>query len=254
MKYGAVRKFSLQVWFVHYNNSNVYFDYPKTFCNLCKDHQYTVEKDGGTYCQNCGECHAAFGRYPPCGSRVDYPVVSECKQCLKGYFSDKDDTAPCKKCHQCVKHEKVLMQCTNKSDTKCSGECDNGYYFTKGVPHNCQKCSYCCFDGKDVVQTECVKKGLNATAQNCSVRLDKHCGPTAIPTSGTQASDEGGSNKTLHIILGVLGAIALIAILLVAMLLWVQRRKKYGRQRTSHKEECNNTQVVELTQTGTFSN
>ena len=50
-------------------------------------------------------------------------------------------------------------------------------YFYHNSTRDCQVCSYCCNDGKDEKQQECINHGLRIT--HCAPRQDKHCGPTA---------------------------------------------------------------------------
>ena len=71
----------------------------------------------------------------------------------------------------------MAANCTRSSDTKCNGTCIQGYYYTKKPRHDCLRCAYCCFDGKDEIQQECVNQGLNTVKQHCSHRMDKICGP-----------------------------------------------------------------------------
>lgn len=130
-----------------------------------------------------------------CGQSVTYPPNGiDCKPCSNGTFSDKLDSAPCYSCQQCAKLEIVTSPCTKISDSICSGTCKKGYFFAKKVPHICQQCSYCCFDGKDEEQPECIKQGLNATGRHCSARLDKQCGPP--PSSSTAAVTTQGAAVT----------------------------------------------------------
>lgn len=130
-----------------------------------------------------------------CGQSVTYPPNGiGCKRCPNETFSDKLDSAPCYRCQQCAKLEIVTSPCTRTSDRICSGTCEKGYFFAKKVPHICQQCSYCCFDGKDEEQPECIKQGLNATGRHCSARLDKQCGPP--PSSSTAAVTTQGAAVT----------------------------------------------------------
>ena len=71
----------------------------------------------------------------------------------------------------------MAANCTRSSDTKCNGTCIQGYYYTKKPRHDCLRCAYCCFDGKDEIQQECVNQGLNTVKQHCSHRMDKICVP-----------------------------------------------------------------------------
>ena len=145
--------------------------------NICGKEQYTVTNGSSSYCLNCDTCHPGYGLYPECGQTITYPPNIACKRCPDEMFSDKLDSAPCYSCQQCAMHEIVAAPCTRSSDRICNGTCEKGYFFSKKVPRICQQCSYCCFDGKDEEQPECVKQGLNATGRHCRARLDKHCVP-----------------------------------------------------------------------------
>ena len=145
--------------------------------NICGKEQYTVTNGSLSYCLNCDTCHAGYGLYPVCGQTITHPPNIACKRCPNETFSGKLDSAPCYNCQQCAMLEIVAAPCTRSSDRICSETCEKGYFFSKKVPRICQQCSYCCFDGKDEEQPECVKQGLNATGRHCSARLDKHCVP-----------------------------------------------------------------------------
>lgn len=155
-------------------------------CNkiICGESEYTILWTNGTVkdCLNCDTCHPGFGLYPVCGKQITFPAKDiGCRPCSSTTFSDKLDSAPCHNCQRCVINEIVAANCTSTSDRNCSGTCVKGYYFAKKPLHNCQMCSYCCFDGKDEIQQECINQGLNATNQHCSHRVDRNCVPK--PTS-----------------------------------------------------------------------
>ena len=134
-----------------------------------------------------------------CGQSVTYPPSNiGCKRCPNETFSDELDSAPCYRCQQCAKLEIVAAPCTVTSDRICNGTCEKGYFYAKKVPHTCQQCSYCCFDGKDEEQPECIKQGLNATGRHCSARLDKQCGPRSTATVTTQGTSVTHLLSTTH--------------------------------------------------------
>ncbi|XP_078371042.1 uncharacterized protein LOC144654699 isoform X2 [Oculina patagonica] len=155
---------------------------------ICKADQYTIVASDGSFlrCLNCDTCHPGHGLSPPCGRSIPDPPNIKCEECLSETFSDKYDSAPCHSCQQCAEHEKLTAPCTSTSDRICNGTCEKGYFFAN--PHNnCEQCSYCCFDGRDQEQPECIKQGLNATGRHCSGRLDKQCDPpptTVVTTKG----------------------------------------------------------------------
>ncbi|KAL9971607.1 hypothetical protein ACROYT_G017791 [Oculina patagonica] len=156
---------------------------------ICKADQFTIVTSNDSFlrCLNCATCHPGRGLNPTCGSRITHPPHIECEDCPSGTFSDKYDSAPCHSCQHCAEHEKLTATCTSTSDRICNGTCEKGYFFAN--PHNnCEQCSYCCFDGRDQEQPECIKQGLNATGRHCSGRLDKQCGPpptTVVTTKRT---------------------------------------------------------------------
>ena len=135
----------------------------------------------GTFkeCLNCAECHPGHGLYPhKCGDTVTFPVEIECKKCESGKtFSDTYDTSSCKLCQLCAEHEVVTKKCTPSSDTKCNKTCNSGYFFSK-LLQVCQMCSYCCLDGKDEEQLQCINQGLKAVHRYCSPRPDRTCNPS----------------------------------------------------------------------------
>lgn len=201
------------------------------FCvsnEICSEKHYTVKKADGTFekCQPCGDCNEGWGLEPKCGSTVVSPVKNTyCKRCRNGTYSSKYDSSPCYECQHCAKHEIVSASCTSESNTNCSGTCNRGYYFNvKDASHACHECSYCCSDGKDEIQPECVRHGLGA--RHCSPRADKNCGPTIKPSTSSRIGDPGQSHiYILYIILGLLVGIILI---IVAVFLW--RRRSNGHQ------------------------
>ena len=83
-------------------------------------------------------------------------------------------------CQRCAEHEIVKISCTSDTNTKCSGTGEYGYYYNaQDASHACHKCSHCCSDGKDEIQAECVRHGLEK--RHCSLRIDTNCGPTIKP-------------------------------------------------------------------------
>ena len=217
---------------------------------FCRDgNYYTVTWSNGSFknCLKCDTCHPGYGLDPPCGGQITSPVKGVgCKPCVDDTFSDELDSAPCHPCQSCAEHEIVTANCNSTSNRICSGTCIQGYYFSKKPLHNCQKCSYCCLDGKDDIQQECVNQGLNVTNQHCSPRVDRRCGPdpttmiipkthdqppqrtdTTAETSANhhnQPSNQGHSKfKIISIVLGMLAGVFLAA--LVGGVYLFRRRK-----------------------------
>ncbi len=200
---------------------------------VCNNEQYTVvdSDDSFVRCLNCDTCHPGRGLYPPCGSRILERSNIECKDCPSEKFSSEYDSAPCHNCQKCAKHEIIAAPCTNMSDRICNGTCEKGYFYSKkDSTHSCQKCAYCCFDGKDEEISECVNQGLNVSKQHCRPRPDKDCSPVPSSTSptglasGTKASKSGSPSKTT-IIAGVIGSVVFVA--LVVLFVHLYRRKKH---------------------------
>ncbi|XP_067040144.1 uncharacterized protein [Acropora muricata] len=190
----------------------------------CASDQMTVQWPNGTFkqCLHCAECQPGHGLYPDkCGDIVKYPVKThECKKCESGKtFSDTYDTSGCKLCHSCAEHEVVTKKCTLSSDTKCNKTCNSGYFFSK-PQHVCKRCSYCCLDGKDEEQPQCINQGLKAFNRYCSPRPDSTCTPTQTPT-------ESRSHGKIEWILLSVGIGLLFGVILYC--LWRKHRKKRGQ-------------------------
>ena len=200
----------------------------------------TVQWPNGTFkqCLHCAECQPGRGLYPDkCGDIVKYPVKThECKKCENGKtFSDTYDTSGCKVCHLCAEHEVVTQNCTLSSDTKCNKTCNSGYFFSE-PQHVCKRCSYCCFDGKDEEQPQCINQGLQAFKRYCSPRPDRTCTPLIISTTtGSVISTEASSCSTKHDhkiewILSCLGIGSLLIGVILLYCLWRRSKKKIRRQ------------------------
>ena len=186
---------------------------------ICGKNKYTIVNSTGTVqsCLPCETCHKGLGLHPKCGSTLlGRPTTIECRPCKTGTFSSEYDSSPCKSCHQCAEHEIKKAECTNKSDTVCSGKCEQGYFMSKTV-HNCQECSACCSDGEDEKVQECAGLG---TDKDCTPRPDKNCG-----SSNPGATE---SKKSLPTIIGVSVAgfvIAVGALILMAYCCWKTRKR-----------------------------
>ena len=198
----------------------------------------TVQWLNGTFkeCLHCEHCHPGRGLYPhKCGDTVTFPPQIECKKCESGKtFSDAYDSSRCKLCHSCAEHEVVTKTCTLTSDTKCSKTCNSEYFFSSSQ-QVCKKCSYCCLDGKDEEQPQCINKGLKAINQYCSPRPDRTCTPTQPPT---KSSSHG---KIGWILLSV--AIGL----LLGAILYCLRRKHMKKKRQDVPNESNVENGCDLT-------
>ncbi|XP_068702578.1 uncharacterized protein [Montipora foliosa] len=155
----------------------------------CEPNFFYVTWPNGSFkdCLHCSPCHPGWGLYPNCGEHITYPPTDiHCKKCVYGKtFSEVYDYSGCKSCHNCAEHEIVTKNCTRESDTVCSGTCIQGYFYRNST-RDCQKCSYCCNDGKDDEQQECLEQGLKATHRYCAPRPDKRCGPAPTSLATTQ--------------------------------------------------------------------
>ena len=217
----------------------------------------TVQWPNGTFkqCLHCAECQPGRGLYPAekCGSIVKYPVKThECKKCESGKtFSDTYDSSGCKVCHSCAEHEIVTQNCTLRSDTKCNKTCNSGYFFSE-PQHVCKRCSYCCLDGKDEEQPQCINQGLKAANRYCSPRPDRTCAPLIISTpTGSVICTEARSSTKHHkiewIILSCVGIGSLFGVILLSYCLWRRSKQKIRRQdaqNLSNLEDGGNLRVA----------
>ena len=198
----------------------------------CETNQFPIfwPNGGGLKCCiDCELCHPGFGLYPNCGEKITHPPNIECKLCENGKtFSEKYDSSGCKSCHLCAQHEIVTQDCTPRSDTVCSGTCTQGYFYHNAT-RDCQKCSYCCNDGKDEKQQECINHGLHVTHQHCGPRPDKTCGPAPTTTSDQQY-------MKIAMILSCVGITVLLGAGFVYCVIRIWRRSQRIRQRN---ERCN---------------
>ena len=213
----------------------------------------TVQWPNSTFkeCLNCAECHPGRGLYPhKCGDTITFPAIIECKKCESGKtFSDTYDTSSCKLCHLCAEHEVVKKKCTTSSDTECNKTCSSGYFFSKPQQF-CQMCSYCCLDGKDEKQPQCIDQGLKAVHRYCSPRRDRTCNPST-PTGPVISTESRSSLKhpnkpssqqqhgKIKWILSCMG----IALLFGLILVYCQWRKI--RRRTNRKDNAQNVSNLE---------
>lgn len=214
-----------------------------SFILKCGSGQITVQWPNGTFkqCLHCAECQPGRGLYPDkCGDIVKYPVKThECKKCESGKtFSDTYDTSGCKVCHSCAEHEVVTKKCTLSSDTKCNKTCNSDYFFSK-PQQVCKRCSYCCSDGKDEEQPQCINKGLKALNQYCSPRADRSCKPS-VPTSSETPVD---LPKNLHIIWWILSSLAIG--LLLGLVLFYFLKSWIGNRRNRPDNACNVSNLEE---------
>lgn len=101
------------------------------------------------------------------------------------------------------------------------------YYNAQDASHACHECSHCCSDGKDEIQAECVRHGLEK--RHCSLRMDTNCGPTIKPSISSNTGDSG-KFRPIYILYICIGALVGVVILLVAVLL---KRRNAGQNNLS---------------------
>ena len=196
----------------------------------CASNKLTVQWSNGTIkeCLHCEKCQPGRGLYPhKCGDTVIFPVKIECKKCDSGKtFSDKYDSGSCKLCHLCAEFESVTKICTPSSDTECNKTCNHGYFFSK-PQQVCKMCSYCCLDGKDEKQPQCINQGLTAVNQYCSPRPDRTCTPST-PTGSVISPESWSSTKhgKIALILSCLGIGILFGVFFLYCL-WKKNRSRH---------------------------
>ncbi|XP_029181717.2 uncharacterized protein LOC114949516 isoform X1 [Acropora millepora] len=221
----------------------------ESFIPECASGQMTVQWPNGTFkqCLHCEHCHPGRGLYPhKCGDTVTFPAKIECKKCDSGKtYSDTYDSSRCKLCHSCAEHEDVTKNCTLSSDTKCNKTCNSDYFFNK-PQQGCKRCSYCCLDGKDEEQPQCINKGLKAVNRYCSPRPDRSCNPSTpkgsvIPTesrSSPKHLNEPTSQQNGKIvwILSCVGTALLLGLIILLCYLWRKTRNTGNGQNNVQAE------------------
>ena len=188
---------------------------------------------------------------PKCGSTVQSPVVNvSCEPCPTGTFSNKYDSGPCYKCQVCDEHQVVISYCNSQANTNCSQTCESGYYFARDVSHACHKCSYCCEDGNDDEQLDCVKQGLKKRNQHCSHRVDKDCAPDlSSDTDISSPSSNHGKKQldlgtTLAIIFGAL--VGVVVVILVICAIWKRRQSSDQGQISPPAAQGQETAMIDI--------
>lgn len=194
----------------------------------CGIDQYEVNQTGvAPKCISCGDCHPGYGRYPPCGSVLQHPPMTSCKACERGTYSDTEDSMPCRKCNRCT--TTVVEKCTNTSNTICSGKCQHGFYNEK-ASHDCQRCSHCCGDGRDIVIKECVDQGM-AKDVSCTIHNAQRCTPSTRATtlcggSEKTRSTHGGIPSHIWVVIAVLAFLVVGLVVIMTGVLWYFRKKQ----------------------------
>ena len=93
-----------------------------------------------------------------CGTTVYRGAQIHCVDCDPGTnFSDSIGSEQCKPCGVCAgEHERVLVECTAKSDVKC--ECQDGFY-RNATTKECLPCASCCTEDGNITIIEEKCKG-----------------------------------------------------------------------------------------------
>ena len=119
----------------------------------------------------------------PCGTSVKYGTPIHCVSCQLGKtYSEEYDKAQCKACTICSTGKALVKNCTLVSNTRCSTECQKGFY---SFPFSfaCWPCSNCCHDGKDELPKECSGNYL----KKCKMRSSPCSYVHSTNTPGTTA-------------------------------------------------------------------
>ena len=220
---------------------------PSNSGRICGENQYAIINSTGTVqsCLSCDTCHKGFGLHPKCGSALHDPPTTACHACKTGTFSSAYDSSPCKACHQCAEHEIKKAECTNRSDTVCSGKCEKGYFMSETL-HNCQECSACCSDGRDERIKECVSQGIKN--KECSPRLDKTCAgqlagtatttstTTTTITTITDATKGSGGLAMEHWIIIIVVIVGVTLVFMIVMVFKYFRLKRKTRRSTAGEQ------------------
>ena len=121
-----------------------------------------VKHDGKQICLPCPLCSDEFGLTKPCGSVVTDGAIPRCELPILGKtFVDQQGVL--QSCKICSIGQKVLANCSTKSNTIC-GECMPGFYLNDHSK-TCEECFWCCgfSDSRSIVN--CIREGM-ASSEN----------------------------------------------------------------------------------------
>lgn len=193
-----------------------------------------------TECIPCASCPEGQELYPRCGSQITQQERGsiECKNCKPEHYSDEMDIHPCKECHNCLKNQIVIKECTNISDTICH-TCDKGYYFEKSSL-DCEQCSCCCGDFKDVRIDKCISDNQPVSNQCSSHRAQKCCKtPFPSPVTSEQPTTKAyvvvkrsstDKNKTTWMVVCIaVACISFVIVVIIAIIMFWKYRDR-GRR------------------------
>ncbi|XP_022799462.1 uncharacterized protein LOC111337437 isoform X1 [Stylophora pistillata] len=121
------------------------------------DEIMVIKHDGKQICLPCPVCSDEFGLTKPCGSVVTDGAIPKCELPILGKtFVDQQGVL--QSCKVCSIGQKVLANCSAKSNTIC-GECKPGFYLNDHLK-TCEECLWCCgySDSRSIV--DCIKQGM----------------------------------------------------------------------------------------------
>lgn len=177
--------------------------------NPCKKSQHWVENaDGPPQCIDCQACPPGQTISPECGNSK--PLTPDatvfCVPCQLGKsFSNEFSTSVCIPCSSCSKDQVVMKNCSRQADIECGKRCyskDRYYDESKG---DCLKCSKCCNDDQDVVESECIEKLGSQSSMICSFhssvnRCNIKSTPKFVPQVTTESSQSSAATTSSHIV------------------------------------------------------
>ncbi|KXJ17429.1 uncharacterized protein LOC110233990 [Exaiptasia diaphana] len=143
----------------------------------CTVNQYKRVSGGKVTCIDCPLCPAGYGLRYQCGTTLPDHGKIKCDPCIKGVnYSIEYNHEQCKPCSAYCSDDQVTT-CTTDSKPICQPQCKSKENYYQNSSNDCQKCSRCCGDRNDVVENECIKKGM-PLEQRCSIHRKKKCTPT----------------------------------------------------------------------------
>ena len=203
---------------------------------VCKTDEMTVRDSQGSFveCFPCQPCLEGLELFPECGSNITKEQKEkniECRPCKPGFFSDKLDVHPCQECRHCLDAVPVKTECTNMTDTECGNECRKGFYHEK-TSLDCQQCSCCCGDSKDIKIAKCVKDNKPAN-HHCTSHRHLECCKKSPDHPGDTESKGGDTQSKLAV--GIIIGIVLVTAVVVGIILsvlWFYCLKRKRPERT----------------------
>ena len=201
----------------------------------------TVRDSQGSFveCFPCQPCLEGLELIPECGSDITKEQKEkniECRPCKPGFFSDKLDVLPCRECQHCLDAVPVKTGCTNMTDTECGDKCGEGFYHEK-TSLDCQKCSCCCGDSKDIEIAKCVKDNKPANHHCTSHRRLECCKKPPVHTG--DRSDRK-TNLPVGVIIGIVAAVIVVGVALSFLFYrfyYVKRKRQGTREKGAQPDQ-----------------